>query len=103
MLLITRDMGVIAELAHRVAVTCGRIVEIGPAAQVLHAPLHPYTRRLVGCIPRIGTRSSRLVQIPGAMPRLDDIPSGCAFRPRASMPMSAALPFPHSCVAMAAK
>jgi peptide/nickel transport system ATP-binding protein len=83
MLLITHDMGVIAELAHRVAVMyAGRIVEIGPAAQVLHAPLHPYTRRLVGCIPRIGTRSSRLVQIPGAMPRLDDIPSGCAFRPR---------------------
>jgi peptide/nickel transport system ATP-binding protein len=82
-LLITHDMGVVAELADRIAVMyAGRIVEIGTVEQVLHRPLHPYTERLMGCIPRIGLRPERLTQIPGSMPRLDAIPSGCAFRPR---------------------
>jgi peptide/nickel transport system ATP-binding protein len=82
-LLVTHDMGVVAELADRVAVMyAGRIVEIGPVEQVLCSPLHPYTERLIGCIPRIGVRPERLTQIPGSMPRLDAIPSGCAFRPR---------------------
>jgi peptide/nickel transport system ATP-binding protein len=83
MLLITHDFGVIAQLAHRVAVMyAGRIVEIGSVKQMLHAPLHPYSQRLLGCIPRIGMRTDRLTQIPGGMPRLESIPEGCAFRPR---------------------
>ncbi len=83
MLLITHDFGVIAQLADRVAVMyAGRIIEMGDAARMLRAPLHPYSQRLLGCIPRIGVRPDRLTQIPGSMPRLESIPEGCAFRPR---------------------
>jgi peptide/nickel transport system ATP-binding protein len=82
-MLITHDMGVIAETAQRVAVMyAGRIVEIGPVRDVIHAPRHPYTVGLMGSIPRIGSRKSRLLQIDGAMPRLNSIPPGCAFNPR---------------------
>jgi peptide/nickel transport system ATP-binding protein len=82
-MLITHDMGVIAETAQRVAVMyAGRIVEIGPVRDVIHAPRHPYTVGLMGSIPRIGPRKSRLMQIDGAMPRLNSIPPGCAFNPR---------------------
>jgi peptide/nickel transport system ATP-binding protein len=82
-MLITHDMGVIAETAQRVAVMyAGRIVEIGPVRDVIHAPRHPYTVGLMGSIPRIGTRKTRLMQIDGAMPRLNAIPPGCAFNPR---------------------
>jgi peptide/nickel transport system ATP-binding protein len=82
-MLITHDMGVIAETAQRVAVMyAGRIVEIGPVGDVIHAPRHPYTVGLMGAIPRIGSRKSRLMQIDGAMPRLNSIPPGCAFNPR---------------------
>ena len=82
-LLITHDMGVIAETADRVAVMyAGRIVEIGPVADVIHRPRHPYTIGLMGSIPSIGAERERLAQIDGAMPRLDAIPDGCAFHPR---------------------
>jgi peptide/nickel transport system ATP-binding protein len=82
-MLITHDMGVIAETAHRVAVMyAGRIVEIGPLRDVIKAPLHPYTRGLVGSIPTLESDADRLVQIPGTMPRLTAIPPGCAFHPR---------------------
>ncbi|MCO5164013.1 MAG: ABC transporter ATP-binding protein [Mesorhizobium sp.] len=82
-ILITHDMGVIAETADRVAVMyAGRLAEIGPVVQVLEHPLHPYTVGLMGSIPRIGPRPDRLIQITGSMPRLGDIPSGCAFNPR---------------------
>ena len=82
-MLITHDMGVIAETAQRVAVMyAGRIVEIGPVRDVIHAPRHPYTVGLMGSIPRIGSRKTRLMQIDGAMPRLNAIPPGCAFNPR---------------------
>jgi peptide/nickel transport system ATP-binding protein len=82
-MLITHDMGVIAETAQRVAVMyAGRIVEIGPVREVIHAPRHPYTVGLMGSIPRLGTQATRLVQIEGAMPRLNAIPPGCAFNPR---------------------
>ncbi|MDH5349297.1 MAG: ABC transporter ATP-binding protein [Betaproteobacteria bacterium] len=86
-MLITHDMGVIAETAHRVAVMyAGRIAEIGPVREVLQAPRHPYTVGLMGSIPRLGAgagkRHARLVQIEGAMPRLNAIPPGCAFHPR---------------------
>jgi peptide/nickel transport system ATP-binding protein len=84
-MLITHDMGVIAETSQRVAVMyAGRIAEIGPVRDVIHAPKHPYTVGLMGSIPRIvpGERGRRLVQIEGSMPRLNAIPPGCAFNPR---------------------
>ena len=82
-LLITHDMGVIAETADRVAVMyAGRIAEIGPVADIIKRPQHPYTIGLMGAIPDMSRKVERLVQIDGAMPRLDAIPSGCAFHPR---------------------
>jgi peptide/nickel transport system ATP-binding protein len=82
-MLITHDMGVIAETADRVAVMyAGRIVEIGPVRDVIKEPLHPYTKGLMGSIPSITADEDRLTQIPGSMPRLTAIPSGCAFHPR---------------------
>jgi peptide/nickel transport system ATP-binding protein len=82
-MLITHDMGVIAETADRVAVMyAGRIAEIGPVREVVQHPRHPYTRGLMGAIPTVGKRAERLVQIPGSMPRLAAIPPGCAFHPR---------------------
>jgi len=82
-MLVTHDMGVIAETAHRVAVMyAGRIAEIGPVQQVIHDPQHPYTTGLMGSIPAVGQDVERLPQIEGAMPRLTAIPPGCAFNPR---------------------
>jgi len=82
-MLITHDMGVIAETADRVAVMyAGRIAEIGPVRDVVKAPLHPYTVGLMGSIPKPDADIDRLVQIPGTMPRLTAIPSGCPFHPR---------------------
>jgi peptide/nickel transport system ATP-binding protein len=82
-LLITHDMGVIAETADRVAVMyAGRIVEVGPVADVIHRPQHPYTRGLMGSIPSIVAERADLAQIDGSMPRLSAIPPGCAFHPR---------------------
>ncbi|WP_321343586.1 ABC transporter ATP-binding protein [Breoghania sp.] len=82
-ILITHDMGVIAEAADRVAVMySGRIAEIGPVADVVKNPRHPYTTGLMGSIPALAGSVDRLVQIPGAMPRLDAIPEGCPFNPR---------------------
>ncbi len=82
-MLITHDMGVIAEMADRVAVMyAGRIVEIGPVRDVLKQPRHPYTQGLMGSIPTLTSDADRLVQIPGTMPRLDARPPGCAFHPR---------------------
>ncbi len=82
-MLVTHDMGVIAEAADRVAVMyAGRLIEIGPVEQVLRSPSHPYTRGLMASIPTLGARVERLNQIDGSMPRLDAIPPGCAFNPR---------------------
>jgi len=82
-MLITHDMGVIAETADRVAVMyAGRIVEVGPVADVIHRPQHPYTHGLMGSIPTIAAEREALEQIDGTMPRLTAIPGGCAFHPR---------------------
>jgi len=82
-MLVTHDMGVIAETADRVAVMyAGRLVEIGPVGDVLKNARHPYTRGLMGSIPALGRRVERLNQIDGSMPRLNAIPAGCAFNPR---------------------
>jgi peptide/nickel transport system ATP-binding protein len=82
-MLITHDMGVIAETADRVAVMyAGRLVEVGPTAAILKAPAHPYTRGLMASIPSMRRRHAELYQVEGSMPRLDALPSGCAFHPR---------------------
>ena len=82
-MLITHDMGVIAETADRVAVMyAGRLAEVGPVDAVVRDARHPYTRGLMGSIPKVGGDTERLVQIEGSMPRLTEIPSGCAFNPR---------------------
>ena len=82
-MLVTHDMGVIAETADRVAVMySGRIAEIGPVRDVVQNPLHPYAKGLMGAIPTLAHDADRLVQIPGAMPRLSAIPPGCPFNPR---------------------
>ncbi len=82
-MLITHDMGVIAETADRVAVMyAGRIVEIGLVANVINRPQHPYTVGLMGSIPKILDERVRLTQIDGSMPRLTAVPPGCAFHPR---------------------
>ena len=82
-MLVTHDMGVIAETCDRVAVMyAGRIVEQGPVHDVIHRPAHPYTIGLMGSIPVMDEDRERLLQIDGAMPRLNAIPAGCAFNPR---------------------
>jgi len=82
-MLITHDMGVIAETADRVAVLyAGRLAEIGPVRGVIATPRHPYTAGLMAATPSATGPGARLRQIPGAMPRLDAIPQGCAFHPR---------------------
>jgi peptide/nickel transport system ATP-binding protein len=82
-MLVTHDMGVIAETADRVAVMyAGRIVEVGPVADVIGQPRHPYTAGLMASIPSVHQRNAQLQQIDGVMPRLDAIPVGCAFHPR---------------------
>jgi peptide/nickel transport system ATP-binding protein len=82
-MLITHDMGVIAETCDRVAVMyAGRIAEIGPVHEVINQPAHPYTSGLMAAIPDITVERERLNQIDGAMPRLNAIPPGCAYNPR---------------------
>jgi peptide/nickel transport system ATP-binding protein len=82
-MLVTHDMGVIAETADRVAVMyAGRIAELGSVEDVIRRPRHPYTEGLMGSIPSLHGDLDELRMIPGAMPRLDAIPVGCAFNPR---------------------
>ncbi|MHA6324366.1 ABC transporter ATP-binding protein [Roseivivax sp. CAU 1753] len=82
-MLVTHDMGVIAEAADRVAVMyAGRLAELGPVREVLTRARHPYTAGLMGSTPLASQGQKRLRQIPGAMPRLDALPDGCAFHPR---------------------
>jgi peptide/nickel transport system ATP-binding protein len=82
-MLVTHDMGVIAETCDRVAVMyAGRVVEIGPVQDVIHRPAHPYTAGLMGSIPAMDDDRENLQQIDGSMPRLNAIPGGCAFHPR---------------------
>ena len=82
LLLITHDLGVVAEMADRVAVMYGgRVVEEGPVAEVFRTPAHPYTRGLLVCLPGTGD-GRRLIAIPGTVPSLGQFPAGCAFAPR---------------------
>ncbi|MGH1426138.1 MAG: dipeptide/oligopeptide/nickel ABC transporter permease/ATP-binding protein [Pseudooceanicola sp.] len=80
---ITHDFGVVAQLCDRVAVMyAGRIVEEGPTAAVLDAPAHPYTKRLIACVPELGGGRRQLEAIPGLPPAVDRLEPGCAFAPR---------------------
>ena len=80
---ITHDFGVVAQLCDRVAVMyAGRIVEEGPTQAVLETPAHPYTRRLIACVPELGEGKRVLHAIPGLPPAVDALPPGCAFAPR---------------------
>ncbi|MHB8484783.1 MAG: ABC transporter ATP-binding protein [Candidatus Acidiferrales bacterium] len=81
LLFITHDLGVVGQIANRIAVMyAGRIVETGPTHEVLTNPRHPYTEGLLRAAPRL--KRGKLVPIPGAVPRLDELPPGCAFAPR---------------------
>jgi oligopeptide/dipeptide ABC transporter ATP-binding protein len=84
LLFITHDLAVVAKVADRVAVMyAGRIVEEGPARKVLTAPRHPYTQGLLAASPTLEKR--KLTPIPGMVPRLTELPPGCAFAPRCSL------------------
>ncbi|MDR3471066.1 MAG: ABC transporter ATP-binding protein [Devosia sp.] len=83
MLLITHDLGVVAEIASQVAVMyAGHIVESGPVDSIFTDPQHPYTIGLMGSMPALGTRSERLATIPGSVPPPDALPPGCRFSTR---------------------
>ncbi|HVR51986.1 MAG TPA: ABC transporter ATP-binding protein [Pseudorhodoferax sp.] len=86
-LLITHDMGAVAEMADRVMVMyAGRVIEQGSCAQVLSAPAHPYTRGLIDCLPELGSSQEAervaLAEIPGVVPSIWELGQGCAFRAR---------------------
>jgi peptide/nickel transport system ATP-binding protein len=83
LLMISHDLGVIREVCDRVCVMYGgRIVEEGRVEEILYKPLHPYTRGLIKCIPKIKSDADRLPSIPGDVPKGTDLPSGCVFHPR---------------------
>lgn len=82
-LLITHNLGIVGDIADRVAVMyAGQIVEQGPAADLLRRPLHPYTRALMQSVPKLRTELARLPAIPGQVPRPGTYPGGCRFAPR---------------------
>ena len=84
-LLITHNLGLVADIAHRINVMyAGRIVESGPVEQVLSRPAHPYTRALLDAVPRLEGRAGRLDGIAGSVPNPDALPGGCTFHPRCS-------------------
>ncbi len=83
LLLITHDMGVVAQVCDRVAVLyAGRLAEEGPVGPIFAAPAHPYTAALIGCIPQEGMARGSLRGIPGAVPSALAFPPGCRFHPR---------------------
>ena len=83
MILITHDLGVVAEMCHRVAVMyAGEIVEEADVASLFAQPRHPYTRGLIGSVPRLGEEREELAVIPGSVPNLIDLPEACRFAPR---------------------
>ena len=85
-LLITHNLGIVGDIADRVAVMyAGQIVELAPARELLRRPLHPYTRALMASVPKLGGAATRLTTIPGNVPRIGNFPSGCRFAPRCPM------------------
>jgi oligopeptide/dipeptide ABC transporter ATP-binding protein len=86
MIVVTHDLGVVAEMCQSALVMYGgRVAEHGPAEAIFAAPRHPYTRRLLQAFPDIGRAGAELVGIPGAPPRLSDLPTGCRFHPRCEL------------------
>src|SRR5256885_5600069 len=82
-LLITHSLGIVGDIADRVAVMyAGQLVELAPAKELLRRPLHPYTQALMNSVPGLGAETQRLRAIPGNVPQLDALPSGCRFHPR---------------------
>jgi oligopeptide/dipeptide ABC transporter ATP-binding protein len=83
MLLITHNLGIVGQMADRVAVMyAGQIVEVAPTAELLRRPLHPYTRALINSVPKLGGGAERLTAIAGAVPNPGSMPPGCRFEPR---------------------
>jgi oligopeptide/dipeptide ABC transporter ATP-binding protein len=82
-LLITHNLGIVGDMADRVAVMyAGQIVELAPARELLRRPLHPYTRALMASVPKLSGGAKRLTAIPGNVPRIGNFPPGCRFAPR---------------------
>ncbi|WP_192037049.1 ABC transporter ATP-binding protein [Halomonas sp. YLGW01] len=83
LVLITHDLGVVSQVTQRMLVMyAGRVIEQGPTREIINDPQHPYTQGLINALPQMATPGSRLNQIPGSMPSLSNLPSGCAFHPR---------------------
>ncbi|MFW3616056.1 ABC transporter ATP-binding protein [Billgrantia antri] len=83
LILITHDLGVVSQVTQRMLVMyAGRVIEQGPTREIINDPQHPYTQGLMNALPQMATPGERLNQIPGSMPSLDNLPSGCAFHPR---------------------
>ena len=90
LIFISHDFGVVAELCDRVHVMYGgRIVESGTVAQVLERPAHPYTARLLACVPKLGESGRKPLPIPGLPPATNALPPGCAFAPRCQLALDA--------------
>jgi peptide/nickel transport system ATP-binding protein len=82
-LLITHNLGIVGDMADRVAVMyAGQIVELSPAKELLRRPLHPYTKALINSVPKLAGGADRLSAIPGNVPRIGNFPPGCRFAPR---------------------
>ena len=89
LILITHDLGVVSEITQRLIVMySGRIVEQGPTREIIDRPYHPYTEGLLGALPQMTQPGQNLRQIPGSMPTLSNLPSGCSFSPRCSRSFS---------------
>jgi peptide/nickel transport system ATP-binding protein/oligopeptide transport system ATP-binding protein len=85
-LLITHNLGIVGDMADRVAVMyAGQIVELSPARELLRRPLHPYTKALINSVPKLAGGASRLSAIPGNVPHIGNFPPGCRFAPRCPM------------------
>src|SRR5262249_15335380 len=85
-LLITHNLGIVGDLADRVAVMyAGQIVELAPARELLQRPLHPYTKALIASVPKLSGEADRLTTIPGNVPRVGNLPPGCRFAPRCAI------------------
>jgi oligopeptide transport system ATP-binding protein len=83
LILITHDLGVVADVADKIAVMyAGRLIEQAPVYELYAKPAHPYTERLLAAIPRVDLKGQELYTIKGIPPNLTDIPVGCAFHPR---------------------
>ena len=82
-LLITHNLGIVGDIADRVAVMyAGQVVELAPARELLRRPLHPYTKALMNSVPQLNGQATRLTAITGNVPRIGNFPPGCRFFPR---------------------